>query len=97
MSLRLCLVSIFAVGLAACHHSDTETASADPRPEPPTTPDSRYLLTGSGDYVLSSAPPGVEVRVGSKLLWPEGLKITTERSGTLFTDDHDGMADDTMQ
>ena len=56
---RLVLVLALAAGLAACQGA----AEA-----PPTA--SEFVLTSSGGYLRSDAPPGIEVTLGSKRLRP---------------------------
>jgi hypothetical protein len=53
---RLALVLGVVLGLAAC-----EGAPGAPAP---------FVLTSTGGYVLSDAPPGVEVTLNSKRLLP---------------------------
>jgi hypothetical protein len=53
---RLALVLGIVLGLAAC-----EGAPGAPAP---------FVLTSTGGYVLSDAPPGVEVTLNSKRLLP---------------------------
>jgi hypothetical protein len=47
------------LGLAAC--ATPPGPAADPAP---------FVLTATGDYVLSDAPPGIEVTLGSKQVHP---------------------------
>lgn len=49
------------LGLAACQIPPGP--AVDPAP---------FVLTGTGDYVLSDAPPGIEVTLGSKQVRPAG-------------------------
>jgi hypothetical protein len=55
------LVLGLVIGLAACQ--TVPGAAVDPAP---------FVRTTRGDDVLSKAPPGVEVTLGSKRLRPDG-------------------------
>jgi hypothetical protein len=56
-----CLVLGLVIGLAACQTAPGPVV--DPAP---------FVRTTRGDDVLSQAPPGVEVTLGSKRLRPAG-------------------------
>ena len=56
---RLVLLLGFGLGLTACGNGLVGDGSP-------------YLLTSRGDEVLSEAPPGVEVTLGTKLVRPAG-------------------------
>jgi hypothetical protein len=56
-----CRVLGLVTGLAACQSAPGP--AVDPAP---------FVLTTRGDEVLSQAPPGVEVTLGSKRLRPAG-------------------------
>jgi hypothetical protein len=55
---RLACAAVPVLGLAACQIlPDSAVGNGAP-----------FVLTSSGGYVLSDAPPGIEVSLGSKLL-----------------------------
>ena len=56
---RLVLILALAAGLAAC-----QGAAEAPLPA------SEFVLTSSGGYLRSDAPPGIEVTLGSKQVRP---------------------------
>ena len=58
------------LGLASCQISPG-SAVGDGAP---------FVLTTTGDEVLSDAPPGIEVSLGSKLLRPKGPPETNSSS-----------------
>jgi hypothetical protein len=51
------LIACILLGLAGCDTAPAEDGAP-------------FVLTTRGDFVRSSAPPGVEVRLGSKLIRP---------------------------
>jgi hypothetical protein len=65
---RLVLILALAAGFAACQG----TAEA-----PPTA--SEFVLTSSGGYLLSDAPPGIEVTLGSKQVRPASEDLQREQ------------------
>ena len=58
-SAHLAFLFWVVLGLAACQIPPGP--AVDPAP---------FVLTGTGDYVLSDAPPGIEVTLNSKRLRP---------------------------
>jgi hypothetical protein len=65
---RLALVVALAAGLAACQGAVSGPLDA-----------SNFVLTSSGGYVLSAAPPGIEVTLGSKRVRPAGEDLDREQ------------------
>jgi len=66
-SAHLAFLFWVVLGLAACQIPPGP--AVDPAP---------FVLTGTGDYVLSDAPPGIEVTLRSKLLRPAREAIAPE-------------------
>lgn len=65
---RLALVLALAAGLTACQGATEAPLAA-----------SDFVLTSSGGYVLSDAPPGIEVTLGSKRLRPASEELHREQ------------------
>jgi hypothetical protein len=65
---RFALVLALVAGLAACQGSAGGSLDG-----------AGFVLTSSGGYVLSKAPPGIEVTLGSKQLRPAREASSPER------------------
>jgi hypothetical protein len=65
----LALAAGLVLGLASCQNPPGSAIDVAP-----------YVLTTSGGYVLSDAPAGIEVSLGSKLLRPKGAPETNSSS-----------------
>jgi hypothetical protein len=64
---RRALVLALAAGLAACQGAAEAPLAA-----------SEFVLTSSGGYVRSDAPPGIEVTIGSKRVLPASEELHRE-------------------
>jgi hypothetical protein len=88
------IVSLLA-SLTACQQPFTGPAetridtSRTPVTPAPLQSDPQYLLTMRGDYVLSNAPPGVEISLGSKQVRGSVGAMPVEAPGRAAIDSSD--------